>query len=132
MKIGEKIKQKRKEHKMSQRELAAKLEIPYSTLANYENNHREPKLEQLTKIAAALECSPVDLLDDNADMFQKWDTEHPGMGGEVAFWEKVYSQFGHPAVDLMNTFNELNDLGKEKARDYINDLAEQDKYKEGD
>lgn len=64
MKIGDKIKSRRIELKMTQRALAKKLEIPYSTLANYENNYREPNIETLNKIANALEVSTFDLIPD--------------------------------------------------------------------
>lgn len=64
MKIGDKIKSRRIELKMTQRALAKKLKIPYSTLANYENNYREPNIETLNKIANALEVSTFDLIPD--------------------------------------------------------------------
>lgn len=57
MKIGDKIKNLRIQKKISQKDFAKKLDIPVSTLANYENNHREPKLETLSNIATALDIS---------------------------------------------------------------------------
>lgn len=52
-KIGDKIKELRKQSKMTQQELAKKLGITPSAVGMYEQNRREPKyevLEQLSKI----------------------------------------------------------------------------------
>ncbi|MDF2881535.1 MAG: hypothetical protein K0R54_2092 [Clostridiaceae bacterium] len=54
MTLGERIKKARKSKGLRQEEFARILEIPVSTLANYENNHREPRVEMLIKIAEAL------------------------------------------------------------------------------
>lgn len=61
--LGDKIKQIRKDKKISQKEFAEILEIPVSTLANYENNHREPNMETLKKISKALDISPTEFFD---------------------------------------------------------------------
>ena len=42
IKIGDKIKEIRKLRGLTQRDVAKKLNIPYSTYSNYENNNREP------------------------------------------------------------------------------------------
>ena len=52
--IGNNIKKIRKSKNMSQKDFANLLKIPVSTLANYENNHREPNIETLNKIAEVL------------------------------------------------------------------------------
>lgn len=54
MSIGCYIKQARKERGMKQKELAQKLNMPIATLANYENDRREPNIQILHKIADAL------------------------------------------------------------------------------
>ena len=58
--LGDKIKQIRKTKNISQREFAKILAIPVSTLANYENNHRQPNIETLNKISEALGVSITD------------------------------------------------------------------------
>ena len=63
MNIGENIKKYRKALNISQKDLAKKLNMPISTLANYENNHREPNIETLNKIAAALDVSVYELIE---------------------------------------------------------------------
>ena len=51
MNIGNTIKLLRMDKNISQKDLAKKLDMPASTLANYEKNFREPKLETLKKIS---------------------------------------------------------------------------------
>lgn len=55
--IGTKIKNIRKERGISQKDFAHMLGIPISTLANYENNHREPSIDLLIRIYEILGVS---------------------------------------------------------------------------
>lgn len=48
---------------------------------------------------------------------------------EVATIEQVLKMFGKEAVQLLQHFTELNDLGKEKALEDISDLTDHPKYK---
>ena len=73
MMLGDLIKQKRKELKISQRELAKRLNIPYSTLANYENNHREPNIQMLTSIAHALDVPTTELIPSSTSEYTLLD-----------------------------------------------------------
>ena len=57
MNTGVKIKYFRLARNMTQEQLAQEAEISFSTLRKYEANDRNPKYEQLSKIAAALEIS---------------------------------------------------------------------------
>lgn len=65
MNIGENIKKYRKALNISQKDLAKKLNMPISTLANYENNHREPNIEVLNRIAKALRIPIRDIIGDD-------------------------------------------------------------------
>ena len=60
--IGTRIKELRLKRGLKQKELADKVQIPYSTFANYENNKREPNQEQIEKIAEALGVTSYNLL----------------------------------------------------------------------
>lgn len=60
--IGNRIKEYRKSKGFTQRELALRANIPYSTYSNYENNNREPNREQLQKIATALNVPLYELM----------------------------------------------------------------------
>lgn len=60
--IGNRIKEYRKFKGFTQKELALRANIPYSTYSNYENNNREPNREQLQKIATALNVPLYELM----------------------------------------------------------------------
>lgn len=62
--IGEKIKTLRKEKKLTQKELANKIDIAPSTITKYENNQLEPNLEILKKICIIFNISLSDLFNE--------------------------------------------------------------------
>lgn len=62
VKIGNRIRKFRTKKGLSQKEMATLTGIPYSTYSNYENNNREPSLEQLNKIANVLGISLQNLV----------------------------------------------------------------------
>ena len=72
MMIGDRIKQLRTDAKMTQPELAAKLEVTRSAVATYENNTRQPSFHILVRIAEIFHVSTDYLLlgskDDSLDV----------------------------------------------------------------
>lgn len=67
MRIGEKIKALRTEKQMTQNQLATISGISESAIRKYEKGERQPKLEQLTKIANTLGVNVNDLLAEITD-----------------------------------------------------------------
>lgn len=57
MDIGERIREIRKDKKMTQRELAALTGVAENTIRQYELHLRKPKVEQLKRIARVFDCS---------------------------------------------------------------------------
>lgn len=55
--FGNRIRQLRKKHNLTQLELSEKVGIPKSTLAGYENGLRRPKFETMEKLAEVLHTS---------------------------------------------------------------------------
>lgn len=64
--VGNRIKEIRKSRGFSQREVATKLNMAFSTYSNYENNNREPNFETLKRIADILGVSVAQLVNDEA------------------------------------------------------------------
>ena len=60
-----KIKEYREAKGMTQKVLAEKMGIYQPLVTKYEKGTKNPKLEQLKKIANVLECSYLDLIDDD-------------------------------------------------------------------
>ena len=65
--LGERVKNLRKQHGMSQSDLADAIGISYAQIGRYENKGAQPPAETLKKIASVLEVSPDYLLYGNAD-----------------------------------------------------------------
>lgn len=82
MTIGEKIQKARKEKKYTQKQLAEKCGVATGTIQQYELGKRQPRIEQLEKIADALDVSVADLMGltykenimDTNDLFKFYDS----------------------------------------------------------
>lgn len=71
MDIGEKIKLRRCELNLSQKDLSAKSNIPYRTIQQYEAGKFKPKAENLNKLLDALELPKLSF--SNLDELLKYD-----------------------------------------------------------
>ena len=67
MTTGQRIKAARKKAGMTQAALAQKLDIPFQSISQWERDIRNPKIETLQRIAAALDV-PVNYLLGNEDI----------------------------------------------------------------
>ena len=95
MEVGERIREVRKEKKLSQVEVAKKAGIAVNSLRLYEANKRQPSINQIREIAAALEINWMYLLG------------HP-LGGETvaessqfAFDYKKYEQISDGVMNII-------------------------------
>lgn len=61
MTTGERIKAARKKAGMTQAELAAKLDVPFQSISQWERDVRNPKNETIEKIARALNTTPASI-----------------------------------------------------------------------
>ena len=114
--VGKRIKDLRNSIGMSQVEFADKIGVSKQTLYKYENdiitNIPSDKIEAAAKLCGA---SPAALMG--------W-TDSP-----VANSEK-HASFRDDEQKLLKNYNQLNSYGKEKAFEYIEDLAGNVKYTE--
>lgn len=63
---GERIRAYRKIARMTQEQLAEKVGVNRVTITQYENGSITPPLDRLEKVASALGCSLIDLIDSNS------------------------------------------------------------------
>lgn len=114
MNIGEKIKYFRLARNMTQEQLAQEAEISLSTLRKYETNERNPKYEQLSKIASALEIS--------VNIFMDFDIQ------TVSDLFSILIKMENQANLKINTMQELDAISSEDVlflhfnNDYINQI----------
>lgn len=112
MTTGQRIKTARKKEGLTQKELGEKLGITYQTVAQWENDLRNPKRETLQRIAAALGVSAQDLTDDWG-VVDKEDSEKVS----------IYEEGPDPKERIATALDKLNITGANKVADYAEDLT---------
>lgn len=126
MSFGDNIKKYRLNRGINQKELAEILGIPVSTLANYENNHREPRTTILKKIAKVLDVSLGTLADsEREDIYQsnlkKLRNEVPEEDQDLINWSPSsieYDKEVNEGIKLLNEFLKNNALQHDSEYEY--------------
>jgi transcriptional regulator with XRE-family HTH domain len=139
---GERIKEARRNAKMTQDALGEAIGVTGVTIMRYEKNQREPGFEQLQAIADATGVTLWFLMgadDRTLDIFKRLDAEFMEArqaseetllaeqladAAEIDIWQRLDDQ----GRKLFSAFYDLNDKGQEAAIDYVQYLAEQEKY----
>lgn len=130
MDFSTRLRELRTEKGISQKKLADLAGISQASIFYWEKGTRKPKLEQLYRVASALGVSPNDffssneqnLTEDMASLYLNMD-----FGTGITEMEKLSPKTPQENY-LMVTFRELNEKGKRKATDYIDDLTRIPEY----
>lgn len=131
MQIGEAIRSARRAAGLTQRAAAAKLQIPVSTYSNYENGHRTPKTDTLERIAAAFGISVDEILRRESDLVGWHDDRLFAWFFENRFRKEIEDNEDFKSelvTDLLIAFLSLNDAGRQKALERVEELTEVPKY----
>lgn len=124
MTMGEYIKLLRKNCDLTQEELGQKLSPPVNRAAinkwetGQVENIKRSYIEQMSKL---FDVKPSELM--------CFDYEHK-LSEDVITIEMVQKNFGTDAVRLLEWFTKLNDIGKGKALEELEDLSNLPKYSE--
>lgn len=114
MTTGERIRQLRIQHQMTQEELGAKVGVQKAAIYKYENGLIvNLKRSTLEKLAIVLETTPTYLMgleDDEND-------------------SSILSELTPQQSALLSSFDQLNEEGQQKAVDYVDDLVFTGRYK---
>lgn len=114
MTTGERIRQLRIEHDMTQEELGAKVGVQKAAIYKYETGLIvNLKRSTIEKLAVALSTTPTYLM---------------GMEDAEAV-QPVLAEFTPQQTALLTAFNELNDEGQDKVISYAEDLNRTGYYK---
>ena len=114
MTTGERIRQLRIEHDMTQEELGAKIGVQKAAIYKYETGLIvNLKRSTIEKLAIALSTTPTYLM---------------GMEDTEAV-QPVLAEFTPQQTALLTAFNELNDEGQDKVISYAEDLNRTGYYK---
>ena len=113
---GERIRAARKKAGMTQGELAKRLNISFQSVAQWENDLRNPKLETLQKIASVLGVPLSQLLTQNEQM-------------GTAYLEYFSSDTNEGrSRQLHRSFDLLNEEDQTKVIDYSDSLLKAEMY----
>lgn len=115
MDIGNTLKELRKEQNLTQFELANKLNIGQATIAGYENNTREPRINSLIAYANFFECS-LDFLVGREDDFGNILTPQTN--------QKNAPTISKDEKELLSLFNSMKREFKSQLLEYARYIAE--------
>jgi transcriptional regulator with XRE-family HTH domain len=127
MTMGEKIAISRKELGLTQEQLGQRLNPPVNRAAVHKwekgwvKNIKRSYIEQLAMMFGE---DPVDL------MCFEFEYDEFKISKEVKLAEDITEHFGKDAIQLLQYFSELNELGRQKALNNLVDLTEIPKYTE--
>ncbi len=137
--MGDRIKYLREKSNMTQEELGAIIGVQKSAIRKYEKGEVENiKRSSIKKMADTFGVSPSYLMawDDepmpaSEEQLNSWDEKYNTNGklaDEVALLEQIKKYYGESAVQLLHLFNSLNENGKHKAIENLEDLNSIPKY----
>lgn len=121
------IKKARKQKKLKQKELAEQIGYTESSISKYEQGLIQIPNTIINEIARVLDVSPLQLL--GADEWDKQFNQDEKLSMETRLLEHINEIYGSKSVELLRWFNELNELGQEKAVNDLCDMTEIPKYK---
>ena len=112
---------------MKQADLVERTGLSKSAISQYYSGIYEPKQKALYKIAKALNVNEAWLMGYDVPMERLMYEKN---AAEVELLECIQVTFGEKAVQLLEQFIELNEVGKDKAIDTLIDLCMIEKYTE--
>lgn len=105
MGFAERLRYYREQKGINQKELSRMIGRSDGAVSNYENHVSTPKIEDIIKIINVLEVEP-----------------------NLLFWDDLPDNIKKRLNKLPDSYNALNSEGKQKADEYIKDLAGNPKY----
>ncbi|WP_195277047.1 helix-turn-helix domain-containing protein [Anaerotruncus rubiinfantis] len=147
MTTGQLIKAARRNAGLTQKELGEKLDVTYQTLAQWENDLRNPKYETLQRIADALDVTVEylrGLTNDPQAIPFSMNLQESGKGHssvrKFSFSDSGTAPrtpeeaacrlqaIGEKAIEIADNLEKLNAEGQQKAADYVADLTKVPDY----
>lgn len=122
MKLGDKIKNLRTEHNMTQPDLAKELDVTVRTIAYYENNERQPKKTLIVKLCKLFNVNIDYLLTDDESFLVDAEDEYGYRG------KKKAEEFIRDSNTLF-AGGELNDEDRDKVFKAITEIYWKSKEK---
>ena len=141
MTVGEKIRKYRKEAGMTQAELGKKAGLSEAMIRQYELGKRNPKFENLSKIAKALNITIDEfgmVIKKHSENMHYFDLNRLSDAISAAYADEYHHyeiecnyEIDGQEKQLLESYNKLNELGQKEAIKRIEELTEIPKYQKG-
>lgn len=130
--IGNRVKELRLSLGLTQEEFGEKIGLKKSGISNIENGTRNLSIRNIKLISKTFNVSETWLTTGlNDEAFKEW--EKYGLTSrlqeKVNTIEQIQNTFGSDYVTVLESFDELNPKGKQKAIEVVDDLTLIPKYK---
>lgn len=102
--VGNKIRTLRKAKSLTQQELADAAGFNVQTIRSYEAGKYRPKMETLSKLASALDCTIFDLLGNLEDYPLEDQKDLIIYGGQKAKMNAMYDQLNYDEREKVNAY----------------------------
>lgn len=112
--LSESLKIEREKRNLSKAAMARLLNIPYTTYNGYESGYREPKIEQIQKIATVLNIPFTKLLDEE---YQGFIMDNSYFATRFPILSLLFQESNHN-VSIQELFNT-----ETKERDYLYEIS---------
>lgn len=125
MLVGEKIRELRRLNNFTQEQLGDILGVKKVTIQKYENGSiKNLKQSTITKLSETFNVSPSVFLNETPDFDKKVGKQRIfELKEEVLAIERFQKNYGSDVIEVVRIFNELNNTGKERVLQYLEDMS---------
>ncbi len=130
--IGNRVKELRLTLGLTQEEFGEKIGLKKSGISNIENGTRNLSIRNIKLISKTFNVAETWLISGISDeTINNWQdvATNSKLQDKVNAIEKIKDTFGSDFVTIIESFDELNNKGKQKAIDYVDDISSIPKYK---
>lgn len=130
--IGNRVKELRLSLGLTQEEFGKQLGLKKSGISNIENGTRNLSIRNVKLISKTFNVSETWLTTGlNDEAFKEWEKHGltSRLHEQVNTIEQIQNTFGSEYVTILESFDELNQKGKQKAIEVVDDLTLIPKYK---
>lgn len=151
--VGENIRRLRKEKKLTQKQLAAELEVTQGVVHFWETGRNQPNIENLIKLSAVLDCNITELIPNDLqskyDLLDNLETTLHKMTKDIEDTQEESNKLLDRIMDDYSDYQEiidfieqnpifmplfqelhlLNESGINKVFEYIQDLKNNPNYR---
>ena len=122
--VGEKIRSLRNRNNLTQEELGNKLGVKKVTIQKYENGSiKNLKQTTISKLSEIFNVDPSYFISMGNSFDDKLGEKVCNLKEEVLAIERFQKNYGNDVIEIIKIYNELDEVGKERVMQYINDMS---------